>query len=449
MRASYDAERVLLKKSDLFTPLVVMKTYPVFFSKIMNTRNRFALVRLALLPFILLLAGCGADDQNAPPPQQAAEVGVVEIVPGSQAVVTELPGRTTPRLVAEIRPQVSGIIQERAFVEGANVKAGDLLYRIDPALYQAEVASAQAALEKAEANLKSIQVRAERYAELIKINAVSKQDYDDAQAARNQAQADIALARAALETARINLGYTRITAPISGRVETSVITPGALVTANQANPLTTVQQLDPIYVDVTQPTSELLRLRRDLASGKLKRIGRDEARIKVLLEDGSEYTHPGRLSFSGVTVNPTSGSVTLRAILPNPDGLLMPGMYVRALLEEAVDETAILVPQQSVTRTAKGEALVLVVNAQNKVEQRFIEVSRTVGSQWVVDSGLGAGDRVIVEGFQKIKPGDEVKPRVVTADSAAQTPAGNASAPARQSAPDDPLSGPNTPAQGN
>lgn len=386
----------------------------------MKIKNSPLLLKLALPPLILLLAGCGpSEDKKGPPPKQAAEVGVVEIATGAQTFVTELPGRTTARMIAEIRPQVSGIIQERTFVEGASVKAGDVLYRIDPSLYQAEVASNQAALEKAEANLKSIQVKAERYAELIKINAVSKQDYDDAQAALKQAQADIALAKAALETARINLGYTRITAPISGRVETSIVTPGALVTANQTNALTTVQQLDPIYVDVTQPTSELLRLKRDLASGKLKRIGRDEARIKVLLEDGTEYPHAGRLSFSGVTVNPTSGAITLRAILPNPEGLLLPGMYVRGQLEEAVDESAILVPQQSVTRTAKGEAMVLVVNAQNKVEQRPVDVSRAVGSRWVVDSGLNTGDRVIVDGFQKIKPGDDVKPRMVSAESAA------------------------------
>ena len=398
----------------------------------MNIKKSPARIKLALLPLILLLAGCSpSDEQKGPPPKKVAEVGVVEIAPGTQPIVTELPGRTTARMIAEIRPQVSGIIQERAFVEGANVKAGDLLYRIDPSLYQAEVASAQAALEKAEANLKSIQVKAERYAELIKINAVSKQDYDDAQAAQKQAQADIALARAALETARINLGYTRITAPISGRVETSVITPGALVTANQTAALTTVQQLDPIYVDVTQPSSELLRLKRDLASGKLKRIGRDEARIKVLLEDGTEYPHPGRLSFSGVTVNPTSGAITLRAILPNPEGMLLPGMYVRAQLEEAVDESAILVPQQSVTRTAKGEALVLVVNAQNKVEQRPVEVSRAVGSQWMVDAGLQAGDHVVVDGFQNIRPGDEVAPRLTSAQAAAVSADAAPAAPAK------------------
>lgn len=388
------------------------------FSKMMNIKNSHALSKLTLTALILLLAGCGpSDEQKGPPPKKIPQVAVVEIASGTQPIVTELPGRTSASLVAEIRPQVNGIIKERAFVEGANVKAGDLLYRIDPSLYQAEVASQQAALEKAEANYKSIQVKAERYAELIKINAVSKQDYDDAQAAKKQAQADIALAKAALETARINLGYTRITAPISGRVETSFITPGALVTANQANPLTTVQRLDPIYVDVTQPTSELLRLRRDLASGKFKRVGRDEARIRVLLEDGTEYPHAGRLSFSGVTVNQTSGAVTLRAILPNPEGLLMPGMYVRGQLEEAVDESAILVPQQSVTRTAKGQAMVLVVNAQNKVEQRPVEVSRAVGNQWMVDSGLQTGDHVVVEGFQSIRPGDEVQPRLIKLDT--------------------------------
>lgn len=382
----------------------------------MNLKNKRFLTPLLLS--VTLLAACGQSDDKKGPPKVTPEVGVVQIAPGAQPIVNELPGRTNARMIAEIRPQVSGILQERTFVEGANVKAGDVLYRIDPAIYQAEVASAQAALEKAEANLKSIQVKAERYAELLKINAVSKQDHDDAQASQKQAQADIALAKAALDTARINLGYTRITAPISGRVETSVVTPGALVTANQTAALTTVQQLDPIYVDVTQPSSELLRLKRELASGKLKRVGSDEARIKVLLEDGSAYPHAGRLKFSGVTVNPTSGAVTLRAVVPNPEGLLMPGMYVRAQLEEAVDEAAILVPQQSVTRTAKGDAIVLVVNAQNKVEQRPVDVSRAVGSQWMVDAGLAAGDRVIVEGFQKIKVGDEVKPKLITAEAA-------------------------------
>ncbi|HSI95100.1 MAG: efflux RND transporter periplasmic adaptor subunit [Methylophilaceae bacterium] len=375
-----------------------------------------------LFSVLFMLAACSpSKDENKAPPPQKADVGVVVIAPSTQAIVNELPGRTNARMIAEIRPQVSGIILERTFVEGANVKAGDVLYRIDPAIYQAEVASAQASLEKAEANLKSIQVKAERYAELLTINAVSKQDNDDAQASLKQAQADIALARAALQTARINLGYTRITAPISGRVETSVITPGALVTANQATALTTVQQLDPIYVDVTQPSGELLRLKREFAKGKLKRVGADEARIKVMLEDGSEYPHAGRLKFSGVTVNPTSGAVTLRAVVPNPEGLLMPGMYVRAQLDEAVDEAAILVPQQSVTRTAKGEAMVLVVNAQSKVEQRPVEVGRAIGGQWLVNAGLNAGDRVIVDGVQKIKVGDEVQARTMSAEAAIKT----------------------------
>lgn len=352
------------------------------------------------------------------PPPKAAEVGVVEVVPSAQPIATELPGRTNARMIAEIRPQIGGILQERTFVEGAMVKAGDVLYRIDPAIYEAAYASAQASLQKAEATYQSSKVKAERYTELVAINAVSKQDYDDMQATLKQSEADVALARAALETARINLAYTRITAPISGRVETSAVTPGALVTANQATALTTVQQLDPIYVDVTQSSSELLRLKRELARGDLKRVSTGEARIKVLLEDGSVYPHAGRLQFSGVTVNPTSGAVTLRAVVPNPDGLLMPGMYVRARLEEAVDEAAILVPQQSVIRTAKGDAMVLVVNAVNKVEQRPVEVGRAIGSQWLVDAGLHAGDRVIVDGVQKIKVGDAVEARPVSPEAA-------------------------------
>jgi len=382
----------------------------------MKLNNTLSL--LTLLPVLLLLAACNpSSGENKAPPPKTAEVGVVEIAPSTQPIVTELPGRTNARMIAEIRPQIGGIIQERTFVEGALVKAGQTLYRIDPAMYEAAYASAQASLQKAEATYKSSKVKAERYTELVAINAVSKQDYDDMQATLKQSEADVALAKAALETARINLAYTRITAPISGRVETSVVTPGALVTANQAAALTTVQQLDPIYVDVTQSSSDLLRLKRELAKGNLKRISADEARIKVLLEDGSAYPHAGRLSFSGVTVNPTSGAVTLRAIVPNPEGLLMPGMYVRAQLEEAVDEAAILVPQQSVTRTAKGDALVLVVNAENKVEQRPVEVGRAIGAQWLVNAGLAAGDRVIVEGMQQIRVGDAVKARTMSAEA--------------------------------
>lgn len=384
-----------------------------------------ALPRLSLLLFAACaLSACGkpaADDAGKSKP--ATEVGVVVVAPSMQPLTTELPGRTTARMIAEIRPQVSGIIQKRLFVEGASVKAGETLYQIDPAVYRAAYASAEAGLEKSEATLKSVAVKAGRYAELVKINAVSKQEADDIQASLQQAQADVALAKAALETARINLYYTRITAPISGRVETSAVTPGALVTANQTTALTTVQQLDPIYVDVTQPSNEVLKLKHSFAEGKLKRLSKDEAKIAVILEDGSRYPLTGRLKFSGVTVNPTSGSVTLRAVVPNPEGLLMPGMYVRAQLEEAVDDAAILIPQQSVLRNGRGEAMVLLANTDNKVEQRMVAIGRAVGNQWLVENGLQQGDRVIVEGLQKIRPGDTVKPvqqaGTATSDNAA------------------------------
>jgi len=371
--------------------------------------------RLQVLPFVLfigtlLVTACGhSGNEDKAAAKKLLEVGIVIAQLQAQPIVTELPGRTTAHMIAEIRPQVGGIIQRREFTEGANVKAGDLLYQIDPAPYRAVFASAQAGVEKSEASLTSLRARAERYAELVKINAVSKQDYDDIRASVKQGEADLLLSRAALETARINLGYTRIVAPISGRVETSTVTPGALVTANQVAALTTVQQLDPIYVDVTQSSNELLRLKRELASGALKKANSNEAPIKVVLEDGSIYNHEGILKVSGVTVNPTSGAVTLRAVVPNPERLLLPGMYVRARLEEAVDENAILVPQQSVSRNTLGEATVLVVNHENKVELRTLSVDKSIGNQWLVTSGLTTGDKVIVDGLQKVKVGDEVK----------------------------------------
>ena len=380
--------------------------------------------RLTLLLLVTCaLSACGnpaADDGDKR--KAAVEVGVVVVTPSSQPLTTELPGRTTARMIAEIRPQVSGIIQKRLFTEGAMVKAGETLYQIDPAIYRAAYASALASLEKSEATQKSIAIKAERYAELVKINAVSKQEADDIQASLQQAQADVALARAALETARINLYYTRITAPISGRVETSAVTPGALVTANQAAALTTVQQLDPIYVDVTQPSNEVLKLKHIFAEGKLKRLNQDEAKIAIILEDGTRYPLTGRLKFSGVTVNPSSGAVTLRAVVPNPQGLLMPGMYVRAVLEEAIDEAAILIPQQSVVRNGRGEAMVMVVGADNKVSQRIVGIGRAIGNRWLVESGLKAGDQVIVEGLQKVRAGDTVKP-VAQAPAISATPA--------------------------
>jgi len=366
-----------------------------------------------------LMAGC---KQSASEPktkvENLPEVGVVTVKLQAQPIVTELPGRTVARMIAEIRPQVGGIIQKRAFVEGANVKAGDLLYQIDPAVYRAAYDSAQANVRKSEANLASLKSKAERYAELVKINAVSKQDNDDINALFKQGEADLLLTQAALQTARINLNFTKIVAPISGRVDVSAVTPGALVTANQDVVLTRIQQLDPIFVDITQSSNELLRLKREMASGDLKKASTNEAPIKVILEDGSVYSHEGVLKFSGVTVNPTSGAVTLRAIVPNNEGILLPGMYVRARIREAINENAIVVPQQSVSRNAQGEATVLIVNNQSEVEVRIIAADKSIGNQWLVTEGLSAGEQVIVDGMQKAEVGDKVKAIEIAASKA-------------------------------
>ena len=383
------------------------------------------------LALLVLIVGCSKPE---PPvaPAAAPRVGVHRVEPQRQAITTELPGRTSARLVAEIRPQVGGIVQRRLFEEGTQVRAGQVLYQIDPASFQASHASAQANVSKAEATLNSARVTAQRNAELVKIDAISQQLSDDSQAALKQAQADLEVARAALAAARINLDRTRVTAPISGRVELSAVTPGALVTADQATALTTVQQLDPLIVDVVQSSSELLRLKRELASGALKRSGENEVPIKLMLEDGSAYPHTGRLQFSGVTVNSGTGAVTLRALVPNPDGMLMPGMYVRAVLETGVAEHALLVPQQGVTRTPSGEASALVVGTEGKVERRALKVDRVIGNRWQVSSGLQAGDLVIVDGLQRAKVGAVVQP-IPTADSsgaplAAVSPSASASA---------------------
>ncbi|WP_276527358.1 efflux RND transporter periplasmic adaptor subunit [Microvirgula aerodenitrificans] len=335
---------------------------------------------------------------------------MVSVVSQQLAMTTELPGRTSSFQIAEVRPQVGGIIQKRLFREGADVKAGQPLYQIDPATYRAAYDSARATLAKADANLTTARLKAERYRELVSINAVSKQEYDDADAAFKQAAADVAGARAAVESARINLDYTRVSSPISGRIGKSTVTPGALVTQNQADALTTVQQIDPIYVDVTQSSTEVLRLRRELESGKLARAGNGGARVKLRLEDGSDYAHEGRLEFSDITVDQGTGAITIRAVFPNPERNLLPGMYVRAVLEEGVNDQAILVPQQGVTRNHKGEATALVVGQDNKVAERVLNVSRTIGDKWLVNSGLKQGDRVIVEGLQKVHPGAVVKP---------------------------------------
>lgn len=364
---------------------------------------------VVLLSGSLVLAGCGKKQADGGQPQGPPEVAVIEVKQQRVALTTELPGRTSPYLIAEVRPQVSGIIQKRVFTEGSDVKAGQVLYQIDPATYQAAYASAKASEARAEANLLPARLKEERFRELVKINAVSKQDYDNAYAALKQAEAEVAAAKAAVETARINLAYTRVIAPISGRIGRSAVTDGALVTANQAGSLATVQQLSTMYVDVTQSSSDMLKLNRSLATGLLKRDQAGQARVKLLLEDGTPYPVTGTLKFSDVTVDQGTGSITVRAVFPNPQQILLPGMFVRAILEEGINESAILIPQRGVTRNAAGQAVVMVVGAENKVEPRPIQVARTVGDSWLVSSGLNPGDKVILEGLQKARPGTPVK----------------------------------------
>lgn len=371
----------------------------------------------------LILGGCGHQRSAESAASSSPDVGTIAVEARSITLTTELPGRTSAYQVSDVRPQVSGIIQKRLFTEGADVKAGQALYQIDPATYQATYDSARANLAKAEASLISTRNKASRYEELVAIKAVSQQENDDSQSALKQAQAEVAAAKAAVETARINLDYTRVAAPISGRIGRSSVTPGALVTAGQSAALATVQQLDTIYVDVTQSSAELLRLKRDLASGQLKASGPTQASVKLMLEDGSAYPEAGKLQFSDVTVDQSTGSITLRAVFPNPKRDLLPGMYVRAVLEEGGEDRAILVPQQSVTRDTKGNPTALVVGADNKVELRMLKTRRTVGDQWLVSEGLKAGDTLIVDGLQKIAPGMPVNPVPPLSAAKAATPA--------------------------
>lgn len=358
----------------------------------------------------LVLAGC--QESVSPPAAQTPQVGVVTLQPQPYTLTSELPGRTSAYRVAEVRPQVNGILQKRLFEEGSEVKAGQQLYQIDAAVYQASYKSA-------EASLASARSLAERYRELVGDQAVSKQAYDEARAAQLAAEA-------ALERASIDLRYTKVLAPIAGRIGRSAVTEGALVSNGQATALATIQQLDPIYVDVTQPATELLRLRRELADGQLEQAGDNAARVRLTLEDGSAYAHEGRLEFSEVSVDESTGSVTLRAVFPNPEHLLLPGMYVQAELVAGVNRQAILAPQQGVTRNPRGDATALVVNASNVVEARVLQASRTAGNYWLVTSGLVAGDRLITEGLQFVKPGNEV--RVVPAGNLAANQAQPAAA---------------------
>jgi membrane fusion protein, multidrug efflux system len=364
---------------------------------------------------LLLAAALGAacNRSSAKPAAPAAagpvEVGVVTIAPRPVTLTRELPGRTSAFRVAEVRARVNGIVLKRHFTEGSDVKEGQPLFTIDPAPYRATLEGAKAQLARAEATLASTRMQAQRYGELVADNAVSKQEYDNAMAALKASEADVAAGRAAVETARINVGYTTVTAPVSGRIGRSSVTEGAYVQQAQATLLATVQQLDPVYVDVTQSSVEALQLRRNLAEGKLQSAGRGQAKVKLVLEDGREYGVTGALQFTDVTVDPSTGSIALRALFPNPRGELMPGMFVRARLEEGVNPEALLVPQQAVTRDQKGLPVALVVNAEKKVERRQLVTDRTVGDAWLVTGGIKAGDQVIVEGLQKVRPGAEVK----------------------------------------
>jgi len=376
----------------------------------------------------LALAACGGSDEPAQPPPP--EVSVVTLAPETVTLTRELPGRTSAYLVAEVRPQVNGIIQERLFTEGSVVEAGEPLYRIDDADYRAAAASARAQLARAETALVNARSLESRFEELSGTRYISAQEHENAIAAARQAQAEVGAARAALDAANVTLGRARITAPISGRIGKSSVTAGALVTANQPQALATVQQLDPIYADLTQSASELLDLRRELAAGTLESGA--ELPVTILLEDGTPFPHQGTLAFSEVSVDPATGSFGLRVVVDNPDHILMPGMYVRAVIGSGVRQDAILVPQRGVARDPKGNTSAMVVNAEGVVENRPVTVSRTIGDQWLVEEGLAAGDRVIVEGLQKIQPGVAVEAVAFQGD-AAPTPQ---SAPAADAAAD-------------
>src|SRR5690554_5486369 len=350
------------------------------------------------------LAACGGSDEPAQPPPP--EVSVVTLAPETVTLTRELPGRTSAYLVAEVRPQVNGIIQERLFTEGSVVEAGEPLYRIDDADYRAAAASARAQLARAETALVNARSLESRMEELSGTRYISAQEHENAIAAARQAQAEVGSARAALDAANVTLGRARISAPITGRIGRSSVTAGALVTANQPQALATIQQLDPIYVDLTQSASELLQLRRELEAGTLESGA--ELPVTIVLEDGSTFEHEGKLAFSEVSVDPTTGSFGLRVVVDNPDYMLMPGMFVRAVIGSGVRQDAILVPQRGVARDPKGNTSVMVVNDEGVVENRPVVVSRTVGDQWLVEEGLAAGDRVVVEGLQKIQPGAPV-----------------------------------------
>jgi len=404
---------------------------------------RFSPKRVSGLAFsggvlALLLAGCGEKPQMNPGMPQ---VSVITVQPQRTPIVSELPGRVDAVRDAQIRSRVTGIVQKITFEQGGDVKENQLLFKIDPAPYKAAYDQATAQLKQAQANLFSAKLLADRYAPLVKANAVSKQEYDNAVAAYRQADATVAAAKAAQDNASINLGYTDVTSPITGRIGKPLVTEGALVEATSATQMATVQQLDPIYVDFTQSTADLAALRRAFASGKLQQVGKDAARATVVLEDGSEYDKPGKLLFTGITVDPSTGQVNLRAEVPNPDGILLPGMYVRVRLEQGVDDQALVVPQQALQRTADGSQSLMLVK-DNKIEQLPVTTGGAVKNSWIVTSGLKAGDVVVVEGFQKIRPGAPVQASPWNKDKAGGGPPAGGQPPAQPGAkPADPAAG--------
>ncbi|EAA5308168.1 TPA_asm: multidrug efflux RND transporter periplasmic adaptor subunit AcrA [Salmonella enterica subsp. enterica serovar Enteritidis] len=388
-----------------------------------KNRGLTPLAVVLMLSGSLALTGCD-DKQDQQGGQQMPEVGVVTLKTEPLQITTELPGRTVAYRIAEVRPQVSGIILKRNFVEGSDIEAGVSLYQIDPATYQATYDSAKGDLAKAQAAANIAELTVKRYQKLLGTQYISKQEYDQALADAQQATAAVVAAKAAVETARINLAYTKVTSPISGRIGKSSVTEGALVQNGQASALATVQQLDPIYVDVTQSSNDFLRLKQELANGSLKQEN-GKAKVDLVTSDGIKFPQSGTLEFSDVTVDQTTGSIALRAIFPNPDHTLLPGMFVRARLQEGTKPTALLVPQQGVTRTPRGDATVLVVGADNKVETRQIVASQAIGDKWLVTDGLKAGDRVVVSGLQKVRPGAQVKVQEITADNKQQAASGD------------------------
>ncbi|GAQ28441.1 efflux RND transporter periplasmic adaptor subunit [Ralstonia insidiosa] len=397
-------------------------------------RNRSLLCSrrlVAAAALVTVLAACGKD-KPVPHASGPVEVGVVTVAAQNLPVAVELPGRVNPVRVAQVRARAAGIVLKKQFVEGSEVKAGQSLFQIDPAPLQATLDSARAAAAKAQATLAQAALQEARYRDLVPINAVSKQDYDNAVIAVKQSEADLASARAAVRTAELNLGNTKVNSPIDGRIGAAQVTEGALVGQGDATLMATVTQLDPIYVDVTQASTQILALRRAMQAGQLQGVDGKAAQVHLVLDDGTVYPLPGTFKFSDITVDQTTGSVSLRAEFPNPNKDLLPGMFVRARLDQATQQNALTVPQAALSRDAAGNATVMIVNAQNKVEARPVKATTAVGSVWVIDSGLTAGDKVIVNGLQKVKPGGDVT--TVAADAPATQPAtpDAASAPAAQ-----------------